>query len=305
MNTAEKAKFLAQNLKSAHDKQLERFEKLQMKKIKEMRRNNDMNLYNTITSDFIVTSVNTMDEWESEAYSELDGLTPVQFFYSLDRTDELVEIVSIFMEINRDFLSSGLYERLRSLKDSSFSKDILHAMESMQLCEDKCFTPEQRAIVRIAAVLAVPEHLDALIRIAGQLDNEKSDERTIDLVFDAIGKLGEIAIEPLIVLLENCERKGHLYQTLIDTLAATASNHKSERVYKLLKSYFRSSESKSVESGALAIYGDGRAVPAIRGYVEQHLEKLTYQEFIEFENDVWMLGGDMSDLERYFDEDPM
>jgi len=49
------------------------------------------------------------------------------------------------------------------------------------------------------------------------------------------------------------------------------------------------------------IYGDGRAISAVRGYAEQNLENLSYWEYSQLRYVVSQLGGDMSDLDEYFD----
>jgi hypothetical protein len=302
MNITEKSRFIAQSLKSVYDRRYKIFKKFSRKKIETIISGLNKD-YNDALMDRIGDMVNVavdaiaaVCKWESEALKELDGLTPEQYYYSLDKAEELIELVSL---LEKDALSTfalGLMERILKLRDSDISREILQHLESMQMDDSKCLTNEQKAVVRIAWVFALPEYLEPLIRLAGALDNEKSDQSTIKLVFDALGKLGGIAVEPLAELLEKYEKKGQLYETLIVTLASTASEHKSERVYRLLKDCFRKSESKLVESLALAKYGDGRAVSAIRGHVEKNMDSITEHDFSRFESAVMDLGGDMSDL---------
>ncbi len=69
----------------------------------------------------------------------------------------------------------------------------------------------------------------------------------------------------------------------------------------MLKDYFRKSSNKYIEANALAAYEDGRGIPAIRGHVERNLDNLCYDEYLMYREVVLILGGQMEDLDEYFD----
>ncbi len=301
MNNSERSRFVADHLKECIDKNVARFRKANKKRVKELKESKDLQGLYAIINDVFHDSISFMDEWETRNIKELGGMAPVEYFESLHTFADIRYLVTLLEEKNAGALPTGLIDRIERF-DDSFLEDILHALDSMQLGGNKCFTYEQKAIVRIAEIIASPQFLNALLAIINQLDNEKSDKETIAGVMDALEALEEAAIEPITDLLEKIEKKGTLYSCLILAIANIASENKSERIYRLLKECFRSSEVKVLEARALAVYGDGRAIPAIRGYVERHVAELTREEYCEFNTDVSDLGGDMSDLDEYFED---
>jgi len=301
MNNSERSRFVADHLKEYIDKSTARFKKANKKRLKELKGSIDFRGVYAIMNDAFLDSMNCMDEWETKNIKELDGMTPVEYFESLQTFADILYLVALLEEKNAGALPPGLIDRIERSGDS-FAQEVLRALDSMQLGGDKCFTYEQKAIVRMAEIIASPQFLNALVGIINQLDNEKSNEETIMGAMDAVEALEEAAIEPMTDLLEKIEKKGALYSCLIIAIASIASENKSERIYRLLKDCFRSSEDKDVEAKALAAYGDGRAVPAIRGYVERHIAELTPEMYYEFSISVSALGGDMSDFDEYFED---
>lgn len=301
VSTTEKSQFIAESLAKAIKNHTTHFKKSNRKLLKSIEDSMDYHRFTNLMTEAVVESIKVMDEWEEKSFPELDGLTPKQYFDGLSTINDIVELVSLLEEKNGGILPTGLSERIKRF-DDTFSDDLLNTLESIQLGEEKCFTSEQKAIVHIAEILALPKFVNALIGIIYQLDNEKSDEDTFTGVMNTIREVGEPALESLINLVENSEKKGRLYGYLILTIGKIASKNKSERIYRLLKDYFRKSETKVIEAGALSIYGDGRAIPAIRGYVERNLEDLSYWEYSQLRDAVLLLGGDMRDLDEYFDD---
>lgn len=299
MNKSERSRFVAGHLKECIDKNVARFRKANKRRFEELKESKDFQRLYAIMNDAFHDSVSIMDEWETKNIKELGGIAPVEYFESLHTFADILYLITLLEEKNAGALPPGLGARIERL-DDSLAEDVLHALDSIQLGSDKCFTYEQMAIVRIAEIIASPQFLSALLSIINQLDNEKSNEETILAVMDAVEALEDVAIESVTDLLEKLEKKGALYSRLVLVMANIASENKSERIYRLLKECFRNSEVKLVEARALAVYGDGRAIPAIRGYVERHIAELTREEYCQFNTDVSELGGDMSDLDEYF-----
>ena len=301
MSTSEKSRFVAESLSLAINKRTVQFKKSNKKLLKSIEDSMDSNGMRNLMVEAIAGTLEVMAEWEEKSLPELDGSTPKQYFESLSTINDIVELVS-FIEVKiTGILPNGLSERIKALEDS-ITDDLLAILQSMKLDESKCFNPTQKAAIQIAEISALPKFGDSLVEIISQLDNEKSDEDTFTSLMNAIRVIGGPILETLICLVENSEKKGALYAYLMLTIGKMASENKSERMYRLLKDYFRKSETKVIESSALAVYGDGRAIPAIRGYVEQNLDDLSYWEYSQLKENVSILGGDMTDLDSYFDD---
>lgn len=301
MNNLDKSIFISESIKKVIDKQTARISKANKRRVKEICDNGNSEEIEAIMTEALLGVAEVVAEWELKSYRELDGLTPVQYFESLHTVEDMIVLVSLLEEISTGALPMGLATRIKRLSEA-LSEEIQYALESIQLAENKCFTYKQKAIVRIAEIIALPKFLNGLVGIMKQLDQEQSDENTIIGTIIAAAELGEAAIGQLADLIESNKREGNIYSHAIFAIGRIGSENKSEQIYKLLKDYFRNSNIKLLESRALAVYGDGRAIPAIRGHVERHLEDLTPWEYSEFRSDVLNLGGDMSDLDEYFDD---
>ncbi len=301
MNTSEKAKLVVESLTEVINSHSKNFKKSNKKLLKSIGDSMDYRRMTDVMTEAIVGSIYVMDEWENTSLNELDGMTPKQYFESLSSINEIIELYALLEEKNGGILPNGFTERVKKLEDVVVP-DLLVISDSIDLGESKCLNPTQKASVHIVETLGNPQFINQLLKVISQLDDEKSDEETFTRIMDAIRAIGEPALDSLIDLVENRTKKDRLYIYLILTISKIASSSKSERIYSLIKNCFRKSEKKYVEANALAIYGDGRAVPAIRGYVEKNLEDLSYWEYTQLRDAVLLLGGNVSDLDEYFDD---
>ena len=80
-------------------------------------------------------------------------------------------------------------------------------------------------------------------------------------------------------------------------LAEIGHTHKSEPVYRCLKNAFQSMDNKLIGALCLKSYGDGRAVPSLRGYLEKNRGKVDQETFNEIISVIRSLGGSIDGLQ--------
>ncbi|HOQ38484.1 MAG TPA: hypothetical protein PK033_09885 [Acetivibrio sp.] len=244
-------------------------------------------------------SMSALNEWENISFPQLDGMTPKQFFDSLNSIDEIIEMVSLIDSKCGGLLPTGLCIRIMGL-DKSLQDDLLAVLSSINEKKNKSLSPEQAAAVHVAGILLLPQYIDILVGIISHLDINACNQSTFIMLMDIIRNIGEPALDTLVKMIEDADVNDNKYRYLLITTAKIASNKKSEQVFNLLKDCFRKSESKLAEATALSVYGDGRAIPAIRGYVEKNINKLSLWEYSQFRESILILGGSMGDLDYYF-----
>ncbi|HEX9060340.1 MAG TPA: hypothetical protein VF941_09180 [Clostridia bacterium] len=300
LSTREKSELITESLAKTIDNHLLDLEKLKAKKMKSVKSREDFeNSYNNLLIEMMEKTHLIMKEWENKSLPELQDLTPLQYFNNLESLEDIIEILTFIEAKNWDLLPHGLSEKIKRLDDSSID-NLLTKMQSMTLDESKSLNPTQKAMIRIAVIIGSPRFLAPIENLICQLEEEKSDEDTYKLLMYSIKAVGEQALEWLMQLAESNAGKKKLYINLVIAIADIASKNKSEEVYKFLKDRFRKSSEKEIEAAALSVYGDGRAIPAIRGYVERNLGKLPYLKYHYIKDAVIKLGGDISDLDEYF-----
>jgi len=156
--------------------------------------------------------------------------------------------------------------------------------------------------VKITEIIVSPKFINVIIDIFSQLDNEKTDKETSDVLTQCLIDIGQPALEPLINMIENNQNNDRLHPSSIITVASIARENKSDDIFYLLKNFFRNSENKLPGAIALSTYGDGRAIPAIRGYIEKNLGEISCEEYGLLRNAILMLGGSTYDLDEYFED---
>ncbi|NMB95129.1 MAG: hypothetical protein GYA02_00715 [Clostridiaceae bacterium] len=118
---------------------------------------------------------------------------------------------------------------------------------------------------------------------------------------DALISIGEPAIRPLLDLLTKTEEYNDYHEYLAMALANIAKDYKSEEIYKCLRKMFRKHNNKIVMADCLAHYGDGRAIPALRGYIEKNIDNVDPDTLYSFGLAIKELGGSMDDFVKdYF-----
>ncbi len=299
-STHEKSELIIESLTKTIDKHMNDLKKIHTKKLKSTKDAEDFKIfYDNFLNEAAEKTHEAMTAWENTSLTELQDLTPSQYFDSLESLDDILELLTLIEENENLMIPANLGERIKKLHDS-ITDELITKLQSIQLDESKNFTPSQKAIIRIVGIAGSTKYLPVLEGFICQLDEEKSDEDTYKLLMDAVKLMGEQALESLMQLAVNNTQNKKLYISLLITIADIASKSRPEQVYKFLKDRFRKSEEKLPETAALSVFGDGRAIPAMRGYVEQNLESLSYNSYMYIRHSIIELGGDTSDLDGYF-----
>jgi hypothetical protein len=90
------------------------------------------------------------------------------------------------------------------------------------------------------------------------------------------------------------------YEYLVISLTTIGSEEPSEEIFQCLKRIFRSMDHKVIASICLGDYGDGRAVPLLKSYLDRNVSTIDRQFFYETISAVKRLGGDISDIQDPF-----
>lgn len=299
MISREKAVFLAESLDAAIKKHSEEVRKRDDALFKKIVKEEDYKGYTAIMTSIIKESVNIMDIWEQSAMEKLENKTPKEYFSSIDNLDDGVLIIAAMIEKNGGMLPPSLIESIEGLEES-ISDQVIAKINSIMPGKEGILTVNEKAELKIAEIIASEKFTDPLSKLLFRLDPNAVAEDTVECIMDALRELGKPSIPCLIAVCEKCNHKGIIYMHAITALGQIASKDKSEEIYRYLKECFRKSEGKLVEAGALGIYGDGRAIAALRTYVERNIANMGEGEYTTFRDIILQLGGIMTDLDRKY-----
>jgi hypothetical protein len=152
------------------------------------------------------------------------------------------------------------------------------------------------AAIKVLGEWKAEKAVSALLSIL--FDPSRENDVFLERVKDALVEIGSPVLEPALELIEAAGAFGEPHEYLLMVLAAVGSTNKSDRVFRCLKSLFLRMDNKLLGASCLGEYGDGRAIPALRGFVEKNLKQLDRETFFEINSAVRKLGGSMEDITR-------
>ena len=253
------------------------------------------------------TVVNSLQPWFSAELEGLSDSTPEGFFDSLVELDDVMEVFSIAAE-----KVDGDLPDLLMLRVGAHGEDAVKRLIELALMHE--WTPEEgedteifrdKIAVDLAAVRvlgkwnvesAVKPVFDRFISLA------EPDEFVADTFKNFVvpywGKIVPELIARLDALLDSGVKGPGEY--LVICLTEIGKTEPEEEIFQSLRRVFRKMDHKVIASICLGDYGDGRAVPLLKGYLDRHVHEIDRQFFYETLSAIKRLGGDITDIEDPF-----
>ena len=246
---------------------------------------------------------------EAEPQESLGGMSMNDYFAKLS-FEELTEILEFCaVELDRG-VPASVVNALVKIDDAAMVEGYARTMvresawrdEEMD-DEDKLFEMEFQKVKASLRILA-GRHDASLIDDV--LDRFMSYERTHSFVADSIAEYIESfpdeAPAKLIERLEEHKDDGMEgpCEDLVVMLTNIGKEKKSEEIYNALRMAFRSMTNKIYAVICLADYGDDRAVPMLKNYINRHQTDISRELFYEMMSAIQNLGGDIEDISDPF-----
>ena len=253
------------------------------------------------------TVINSLQPWFA---AELDGLadgTPEGFFDSLVELDDIMDV----FEIAAGKVDGDMPDLLM-LRVGAHGEDAVKRLIGLALTHD--WAPEEGEDTevfrdRIAVDLAA-------IRVLGQWNVESAvkpvfdrflslnepDEFVADTFKNFVVPFEKNIVPELIARLDSLLDSGVKGpgEYLVICLTELGKMEPAEEIFQSLRRVFRSMDHKVIASICLGDYGDGRAVPLLKGYLDRHVHEIDRQFFYETLSAIKRLGGDITDIEDPF-----
>lgn len=235
--------------------------------------------------------------WETTPLAEIEGLTPKEYFGRLADFDDVVDHVKIGAKMCDRGLPELLVDKLMSY--GSRAVDTLLQMASdrnMMEKEDDIYIP--LIAVRILGERRVSTANNFLVELIKTLNEDK--ELMVEEITDALINIGEPCVGVLISELDNTDEIGYIHEYLLTALVKIGKERKTDEIYRCIKNTFLKMDDKILGAMCVGDYGDGRAIPALKGYVKKNAGKLDKQTFLEIKAAVKRLGGIVEDMDGDF-----
>ena len=274
----------------------------------------EMSYESYLQSQVMEETESQMTLMEDQEDDLLEGMSMREYFLGLS-VDELLEIQK-YCAVNLNgkepkSLTEALvdkaeaddmvYEKLRNYAAETIG-DAAWIEEELK-DEDKIFELE---FTKVKACLELLIELRDGSLIAAILDRFLSYSETRDFVADSIAgyveAFPEVSVPFIIDKLDSNSDTGLTgpFEDLVIILSRIGKNQPSEDIYMALKHAFRYMTNKIYAVICLMEYGDGRAIPMLKGYVNRNKDTIERDLFYEIMSAVQNLGGDISDIEDPF-----
>lgn len=240
---------------------------------------------------YAAEKIEMIEKWSTTPLEELQGSTPDQVIQGLEELDQVFDIFAHMACFSDEEVPYGLIWKMKQFGRDAVSKLYQLALDSAEgdPPADYVFS----AAVSALGAFEVDECIEPLIELAYHVEKEPQ----LELIEDALKRLGKRTIEPLVEKLTDTEL-GKVETMLIYVLACAGANAKDDRIYRLLRNAFRTMDNKIPAIICLSVYGDGRAVPMLRSFLDKYAHDVPDKVFHEIIGTIRQLGGETEDFLR-------
>ncbi len=237
---------------------------------------------------FIQASLdNEYERWLSEQLPEI-GKTPSEYLNEAG-FDEIKEMFCFGTEICDDELPEIFVEKLMSYGNEAIG----FLLETA--AGEECLVRS----VMAARLLGRYKVLKAVLPLITIIESsEAGTELMKETARDALADIGQAAVSSIVQEMSSGNRSEETCEYLAMSLAEIGRDHPTDEIYSALKNAFNMLEDKVVTAACLAKYGDGRAIPALRGYLQKSGENISREAFYDIVSSVRLLGGRIDDLKQ-------
>lgn len=242
--------------------------------------------------------------WANTPNANLGGISPKEYFKTFTELEQLIELFKMAAKFCDSDIPEPLLDRLKMFRDDAVNELLDIASDNNLLYDDDEQIIPLMAIRTIGKWKSVSS-LERLIKLIFEINEINEDnEIIIEEILGAMIQIGQSAAKRIMEILNESSNIGNLEEYLLDTLVKLGVNIKDRNLYDLIfrtiKSTFNKMENKLFGAICLGNFGDGRAIPALRGFVEKNKNTIDYETFLEIKSSIHRLGGDMDDIDIHF-----
>ena len=245
---------------------------------------------------------------ETEPDERLGGKSLREYFDGLSLEDKIEALeysaVTLDRGVPHSLIASIAAEDRDSVRDYCSSVIGNSAWTEEELNdEDKLFEIEYQ---KVKACLDVLIEMKEFCFVKAVIDRFMSYPKTTEFVAESIKNyvIGcpEVSVPILMDLIDSELDTGieGPAEDLVIMLAEIGMAQPSEDIYQTLRHAFRAMTNKIYAVICLAEYGDERAVPLMKNYINRHQDSIGRDLFYEMMSAIQKLGGDISDINDPF-----
>lgn len=242
-----------------------------------------------------------LERWANTPNSSIGGISPKEYFDSITDLDRLEELFKMAAKLCDDDIPKSLMDKLFSFGDDAVNRLLNLA------ADDKLLYDDDEQIISVMAIKTIGKWkavnaLEPLIKLVFEI--REDNEIIIEEILGTMIQMGQSAASRIMEILNESNSIGNLEEYLLDTLVKIGVTVKErnfyDMIYRTIKGTFNKMENKLFGAICLGNFGDGRAIPVLRGYVEKNINSIDYETFLEIKSSIHRLGGNIDDIDIRF-----
>ncbi|WP_024832269.1 hypothetical protein [Ruminiclostridium josui] len=248
-----------------------------------------------IDEELLITDIER--KWLATGLQEMDGMTPGEFINSLSSLNELLELFLIIANDSDVGVPDILIEKFKCYGGKAASEKLFDYVNSSLSSKDKnkddIYPAVSQAVYAIGC-LQEEEYKQKLITL---LIENKQVEMISEAICAAIVAYGVSILDNVINAFDTTDDQTAKEHFLVCVAEICNDNkYKSDEVFYFMKNAFRTISNLNLIVEILGDYGDGRAIPLLRGYVLKNIDKIDSATFNHMRAIIKKLGGEIDDL---------
>ncbi|MDF2988996.1 MAG: hypothetical protein K0R50_4506 [Eubacterium sp.] len=230
-------------------------------------------------------------KWLNTKLPELENQTPVDYIGTLTTLDSLVEFYIEIASVSDVGVPDILIEKLKEYGKPAADKLFDFVRSWLDSKDPGKVLAISQAVYGIGC-LRFEEYKGKLI---GLLLECFKDDLISEAVCAAIVEYDVTILEDLIKTF-HATRQPEVQEHLFTCIAEISRENQSDEVFYFLKNAFRVVSNLKLAVEVLGDYGDGRAIPLLRGYILKNIKELDKATFNHIRAVIKKLGGEIEDL---------
>jgi len=231
------------------------------------------------------------NSWLNQNLFEIGNITPKDYINSLVSLEALVELFIDIASVSDVGVPDILINRLK--EQGQPAADLLFDFVKNSLGSKD----QSESFAILQAVYAI-----------GFLRGDKDKEKLIQLLIDcskdemlseaicvAIALYEDAVLEDLIKTFNSTDQE-LVHEHILTCIAEISKGHKSDEIFYFLKNAFRVATNLNLIVEILGDYGDGRAIPLLRGFILKNIKDIDQATFNLMRAVIKKLGGEINDL---------
>lgn len=230
-------------------------------------------------------------KWLNSKLPELDMQTPVEYINSIPSLDELTELFIDISSVSDVGVPDILIEKLKEYGKQAADKLFGFVKGWLENKDPEKVSAVSQAVYAIGC-LRYQEYRKKLIELLLECFR---DDLISEAVCAAIVEYDVDVLEDLIKTF-HATQQPEVQEHLLTCVAEISRDNQSDEIFYFLRHAFRVVSNLKLAVEVLGDYGDGRAIPLLRGYILKNIKEIDRSTFNHVRAVIKKLGGEIDDL---------